>query len=149
MGTPIISIIVITVFINLSFSPTLYAGSAIYKHVDEDGRVTFTNRSVKGGQKVQSASQAPHSRAKTSNTPNHFPKVSQSTQKKREIKRREILEYELASEMKLFSDTRRDLSLIRSDAESHQQKEKIKQLQSKLTRHQNNIAAIKKELEKL
>ena len=127
----------------------LHAGSTIYKHVDKDGNITFTNRPIKGGEKVQTSPKSSSSRTYASKAIQHLPKKTIGTQNKRNIKRREILEHELATEMKLFSDTRRNLSRLRDNDVSNQQNEKIKQLHRKLLRHENNITAIKKELAKL
>ncbi|MCB1984342.1 MAG: DUF4124 domain-containing protein [Burkholderiales bacterium] len=140
---------IILIFLSLNFLPVLHAGSTIYKYVDKDGNITFTNRPLKGGQKILSAPKSPSSRTYISKAIKHIPKESVNPQNKREIKRREILEHELTIEMKLFSDTRKNLSVFSDDDADHQQNEKIKQLQRKLLRHENNITAIKKELAKL
>lgn len=148
---------IILAFLNLSFLSVTHAGSTIYKYVDQDGNITFTNRPVKGGQKIQTSpqrqpqpqSQSSRSKTYSSKTIRHFPKETAGTQNKRDIKRREILEHELATEMKLFSDARKNLSVLRGNDANHQQNEKFRQLQSKLLRHENNITALKKELAKL
>lgn len=148
MSTPII--LFIAAILSFSMSSIAHAGSAIYKHVDADGNITFTNRPVKGAQKMQSKQSNSGSRAAAiSVTPSHFPKVSIHTQQKRDIKRREILESELADEMKLSSDTRRFISLVSDTQETQQQQARIMRLKHKLQRHENNIASLKKELERL
>lgn len=134
---------------SFSMSSIAHAGSSIYKHVDADGRITFTNRLVKGAQKMQSRPNNAGTRAAVSITPSHFPKVSTNTQQKRDVKRREILENELADEMKLSSDTRRFISLVRNAQETQQQKARIKRLKNKLQRHESNITSLKRELERL
>lgn len=147
MGRPIV--LIIAVLLGTCMLSIAQAGSTIYKHVDEDGRIIFTNRPIKGAQKVQSSPNSSRSKAIVSVTPSHFPKVSVSAQQKRDVKRREILEHELADEMKLFSDTRRHISLVSNAQETQQQKERIKRLQKRLQRHESNIASLKRELEKL
>ncbi|SEN34118.1 DUF4124 domain-containing protein [Nitrosomonas marina] len=143
-------IVIFLVCMGLYSLPELVAGSAIYKYVDQDGNITFTNRPIKGGEKLQSSQQSPQSSRKTVL---HAPKQSYNStvqiQSKRELKRREILEHELATEMVLFTDTRKNLSLLNNDAELQLQKEKIQHLRSKMLRHKNNIKALKKELTKL
>ncbi|SET17505.1 protein of unknown function [Nitrosomonas marina] len=143
-------IVIILMCMGLNSLPELVAGSTIYKYVDQDGNITFTNRPIKGGEKLQSSQQPPQSSRKAVL---HIPKQSHNNtvqiQSKRELKRREILEHELATEMVLFTDTRRNLSLLNNEAEHQLQKEKIKQLRSKMLRHKNNITALKKELTKL
>lgn len=147
MSTP--SKFIILIFLSLNFWPELHAGSTIYKYVDKDGNITFTNRPIKGAQKIQTAPKSSSTRTYTAKAIQHFPKESISAQNKRDIKRREILEHELAAEMKLFSDTRKNLSMLRGSDADHQQNEKIKQLQRQLLRHENNITEIKKEIAKL
>ena len=147
MGTP--SIFIIFILLSFNFTPALHAGSTIYKHVDKDGNITFTNRPIKGGRKIQSAPQSSKPRISSSQTPTHFPKESVNTQNDRDIKRRAIIEHELATEMKLFSDTRKNLNALQSDHENFQQNDRFRQLQSKLLRHENNITALKMELTKL
>ena len=146
MSTP--SKFIILVFLSFNFLPVLHAGSTIYKHVDKDGNITFTNRPIKGAQKTRTAPQSSTVRPYVSKV-QPFPKETVSIQNKRDIKRREILKHELAVEMKLFSDARRNLSLLRGNDTDYQQNEEIRQLQHKLLRHENNISAIKKELAKL
>jgi hypothetical protein len=147
MGAPIILIALI--FLGFGFSATSHAGSAIYKHVDNDGRITFTNRPVKGGQKIRPTPRPSQSHTASIDVSRHFPKESVNVQKRRDIKRREILEHELATEMKLFSETREKLSLMRHDHENLQQKEIKRHFKNKLMRHEHNILALKKELKKL
>ncbi len=143
------SIFIIFILLSFNFTSALHAGSTIYKHVDKDGNITFTNRPLTGGQKFQSTLQSHRPQIASSKTLNHFPKESTNTQNKRDIQRRAILEHELATEMKLFSDIQRNLVTLHSDDENNRQKEKVRQLQSKLQRHQNNITALKMELTKL
>ncbi|GJL76166.1 MAG TPA: DUF4124 domain-containing protein [Nitrosomonas sp.] len=147
MGTP--SIFIILILLSFNFTSASHAGSTIYKHVDKDGNITFTNRPITGGQKFQSALQSHRPQISSPKTLNHFPKESVNTQNKRDINRRTILEHELATEMKLFSDTQKNLVTLHNDEENSRQKENVRQLQSKLQRHQNNITALKMELTKL
>ncbi|SER55449.1 protein of unknown function [Nitrosomonas sp. Nm51] len=142
-------LVIILLLLGLNSSPELVAGSTIYKHVDQDGNITFTNRPIKGGGKRQTSRQPPQSRKATLYTPKRSPDETVQIQNKREIKRREILEHELAAEMMLFSGAQRNLSLLKNDIERHRQEEKIRQLRTKIQRHESNITALKKELTKL
>lgn len=142
------NILVALVLWGFDFSTALQAGSGIYKHVDKDGRITFTNRPIKGGQQIKATPRSSRLQADSPAATDYFPKENMKLQKKRDIKRREILEHELALEMQLFSEARKNLSLMRHDHENPQQ-EKKRHLQTKLMRHENNIAALKKELDKL
>ena len=124
-------------FVAIAF-PLLYASSAqseIYKHVDEQGRVTYSNVPMKGGTKLnlEPLTTMPATRAKASSTPtpSSFPKVDSDTQKKRDGTRRDILEDELAGEEKLLADSTKTQS------------------KDEIALHERNIAALKKELANL
>lgn len=84
----------------------------IYKHVDSEGRVTYSNVKIKGAKKLdlepadtnfggdnsaasRETNRAPQ--AKTA-TPANFPKVDNGTQNQRDTKRKEILKAELEAE---------------------------------------------------
>ena len=90
----------------------------IYKYVDENGRVTYSNVPSKGAKKLDldplTSVPAPKPRlrsdapaAAASSTPADFPKVDADTQKKRDTTRRGILEEELRSEEKMLEEARR------------------------------------------
>lgn len=107
------------------------AHAEIYKHVDEQGRVTYSNVPMKGATKLnlEPLNTVPATRSKTSAaSPSGFPKVDGDTQKKRDDTRRKILEEELAAEEKMLADatTQRDATAI--------------------VLHEKNVAALKKEL---
>ncbi len=79
----------------------------IYKHVDTEGRVTYSNVPMKGAVKLnlEPLTTVPASRPKTSTaSPPGFPKVDGDTQKKRDDTRRKILEEELETEEKLLAE---------------------------------------------
>lgn len=126
----------------------------IYKYVDESGRVTYTNIPKKGAKKLDLD---PISAAKTRNStgPADFPKVDNQTQKKRDDLRKQILEDELSGEEKALADAQKTLNegekTRLSDETNNPQKylDRIKKLKSNVSRHQNNIAALKKELGQL
>lgn len=110
------------------------AQGEIYKHVDAQGRVTYSNVPIKGATKLnlEPLTTVPPPRAKASTpSPAGFPKVDNDTQKKRDDTRRKILEEELAAEEKLLADATRG-----------QSKEGIEL-------HEKNISALKKELANL
>ena len=142
-------ILIITVFLGMNLTSVVHAGSTIYKHVDTDGSITFTNRPIKGAQTIQSTPNSSRSQTIAAMRPAHFPKASVHVQQKRDVKRRQILENELAEEMKLFSETRRFISQISNGEETHQQKDRMRRLHNKLQRHESNIASLKRELERL
>jgi len=143
-----LGIYVFLVCLGCAVLPELHADSTIYKHVDEQGNITFTNRPIKGGQKLQGVQPSSASKALTVNIAKHIPKNNVYKQNKRDIKRREILEYELTTEKKLLIGARQHLSSLRNIG-NQQQKEKIRQLQNKMRRHKSNIIALRQELAKL
>ena len=85
----ILSGLVLSAFV-LSFS----AHAEIYKHVDAEGRVTYSNVKIKGAKKIVlepadtsfGGDNSPSRRANTtkSATPAGFPKVDSDTQKQRD-----------------------------------------------------------------
>lgn len=95
----------------LSLGYILCAQAGIYKHVDADGRVTYTDKPIKGAVKLDLeppvSSSAPAGKSATAKpTPSGFPKVEKSEQKQRDDKRREILEMELTAERKALENAK-------------------------------------------
>lgn len=106
----------------------------IYKHIDAQGRVTYSNVPIKGATKLnlEPLTTVPGPRAKTSTpTPANFPRVDADTQKKRDDTRRKILEEELATEEKLL--------VVATKGQSREE----------IELHEKNISALKKELSNL
>lgn len=145
-----LSVIFVTVL--LGFTPVTVAGKEIYKLVDKDGNITFTNRPTRHAQKINLASFSGSASTHTANTvtqkPISAPSIKSNAQKERDGTRRQILEKELHSENKLLFDTKQSLSQI-SQSNDNLQDGKIAQLKSKLFLHQRNISALKKELSRL
>jgi hypothetical protein len=115
----------------LAFFAMNAAHAEIYKQVDAQGRVTYSNVPMKGATKLnlEPLNTVPASRPKTSvAAPSGFPKVDGDTQKKRDDTRRRILEEELATEEKMLAEatTQKDATAI--------------------ALHEKNVAALKKEL---
>lgn len=142
-----LSLIFVTML--LGFLSSAVAGKDIYKFVDKDGNITFTNRPVRNAQKINIASYSRNSgtvitqRSSTASAPS----VKNNTQKERDGTRRQILEKELHSENKLLFDTQQSLSQMSKNDENFQD-DKVVQLKNKLYLHQRNISALKKELSK-
>lgn len=145
-----LSVIFVTVL--LGFTSVTVAGKEIYKLVDKDGNITFTNRPTRHAQKVNLASFSGNANTRSADTviqkPTSAPSIKSNAQKERDGTRRQILEKELHSENKLLSDTKQSLSQI-SQSDDSLQDGKIAQLKSKLFLHQRNISALKKELSRL
>lgn len=142
------------------------AFAEIYKHVDADGRVTYSNVPMKGATKLEleppvTSSPPPPKPAKTP-TPANFPRVDKGEQKQRDDKRRQILEEELAAERQALEDAKNALAEGEKDPEVFRTKgkdgktvvrrnvaryqEKIAQLQENVDLHQKNIELLEKEI---
>lgn len=110
------------------------AHSEIYKHVDDQGKVTYSNVPMKGGTRLnlEPLNTVPATRAKTSTpSPAGFPKIGNDTQKQRDGTRRKILEDELANEEKLLASSQKGNTKEEIDL------------------HTRNVGALKKELANL
>lgn len=127
------------------------AAAEIYKYVDENGRITYTNIPKKGSKKLDLD---PISAAKTRNSsgPADFPKVDNYTQKKRDYLRKQILQDELANEEKAFAEAQKALkegeaTRIGDEVRNNQKYlDRVKRLKDNVSLHERNIAALKKEL---
>ena len=127
------------------------AAAEIYKYVDENGRITYTNIPKKGAKKLDLD---PISAAKTRNNtgPDNFPKVDNQTQKKRDDLRKQILQNELASEEKSLTDAQKILkegeaTRLGDEARNYQKfLDRVKKLKDNVSLHERNIAALTKEL---
>ncbi|WP_240143475.1 DUF4124 domain-containing protein [Nitrosomonas sp. JL21] len=123
------------------------AGADIYKYVDKDGNITFTNRRISNGQKISLASFSRNAGQSLSRSKHSPSKITSNNE--RDITRRQILEKELATEEKLFTETQTSLTQIKDNENTGILPEKSVQLKNKLFLHQRNIAALRKELSKL
>ena len=147
----------------LGFNGTTTA--EIYKKVDENGHVTYSNVPIKGGVKlnveppVSTAPETPTARprAKTP-TPANFPRVDRETQTKRDDKRKQILLEELEAEKKALEEARvaytegeavpevfrtKDGKVRRNVAKYD---EKMQRLKATVDAHERNIELLQKEL---
>ena len=154
--------LIILVLMVLWYASAGFADTGIYKHTDGQGRITYLNQSVKGGEKLSTvtASLKPGSN-KVRKGAFRFPKVDRKTQNQRDSMRRQILENELAAEIKLLSYERKVLSKVyanakktkksisQSDLYQAKYQAKVKLIQNKVRLHERNIAALKKELANL
>lgn len=144
-----------------------YAGWAqadIYKRVDADGHVTYSNAPLKGSKRIHLAplsTFSAHSHKKDGkDSAAEFPRVDSATQQGRDKTRRQILEDELAAEEKALTEARNDLQASAERPEviadkdgkvypnEAKQVEKMNALQVQVQLHEKNIAALKTELSK-
>jgi len=133
---------------------TANAQTTIYRHVDSDGRITYANKPIKGANKLQIITPMSKSVA-TINARKVLPAVSDTTQNKRDITRRQILENELTLEMELLVNARHqqllarnslNADLIQSRHEATQYKKNTQHIRDQILLHERNILALKKEL---
>ena len=148
----------------------------IYKHVDAEGRVTYSNVKIKGAKKLalepadtsfgtgasnsdsneaNSVKRAPATRTAT---PANFPKVDANTQNQRDGKRKDILQSELNGEKKALEEAKAAYAEGAAKPEVYRTKEgkifrnvpkfdeKMKNLQAEVDAHQRNIELLQKEI---
>lgn len=148
-----------------------YAAMAeIYKHVDADGNVTYSNVPMKGATKLDIEPSAPSGgaapKASKTPTPANFPRVDKSEQKQRDDKRRQILEEELAAEREALEEAKKNLAEGENDPEVFKStvkgkdgkpvvvtrrnvakfQEKMERLQENVSLHEKNIELLEKEI---
>lgn len=133
------------------------ASAEIYKHVDKEGRITYSNTPMNGAKKLY-LDPAPAQPKPRVATPDGFPKVARKVQQQRDLKHREILVEELAAEEKLLLDARQVLkkseaspeifkiSPIQSKHNVVNSEEQMKRLREQVLLHENNMVALKREL---
>jgi hypothetical protein len=155
----------------LLLSPML-AGKAyaeIYKRVDANGRVTYSNEKTKGATRLDfdlTTSNINSSRNniptnKRSATPESFPRVDKNTQSLRDDKRRDILQSELAAEKSALAQAQKAYTAGESNPEVfvtpagatfrnvNKFQEKMQPLQADVDSHQKNIELLQKEIDAL
>ncbi|MDO9203855.1 DUF4124 domain-containing protein [Methylotenera sp.] len=154
-----------------------FSGSAfaeIYKRVDADGRITYSNIKTKGATRLDfdpDANTISNSRPKgtdsapsankRSPTPESFPRVDKQTQNQRDSKRQDILQSELDAEKVALEEAKKAYAEGESKPEVYKAangatmrnvpkfQEKMKSLQADVDSHENNIKLLQKELDNL
>lgn len=153
---------------------SINAMAEIYKHVDADGRITYTNIKTKGATRldidpdanvIKNTPSSTKSNSGASNnrttTPSNFPKVDKETQANRDGKRHEILQSELDAEKAALEEAKKAYAEGEANPEMVRHangktfrnmakyNEKMKNLQADVDAHENNIKLLEKELEAL
>ena len=145
----------------------------IYKTIDANGNVTYSNVKLKGAKKLNlEPADTSFGTSSTSGsggdgkrplqaknpTPASFPKVDAGTQNQRDGKRKEILQGELDAEKKALDDAKKAYTEGESNPEVFKTKdgktlrnvpkfeEKMKSLQADVDAHQRNIDLLTKEI---
>jgi Domain of unknown function (DUF4124) len=159
-----------------AFLTPVLAQAEIYKQVDSEGRVTYSNVKLKGAKRLDieqadtnfgGSSEGSSSggasvprrapQAKTP-TPASFPKVDAGTQNQRDGKRKEVLASELDAEKAALENAKKAYSEGEGVLEVHKTaggktirnvekyNEKMKGLQAEVDAHQRNIDLLNKEI---
>ncbi len=143
--------------------PAAPARAEIYRYVDENGQVTFTDVYRKGAQKIElpgAPSALPAGRGgaprRTSYTPSpaDFPRIDAATQKRRDDIRRQVLEDEIAGERRNADEARRQLVLGERPQPGERVTDatyldRVTRLRATLQQHERNVSAIQRELANL
>jgi Domain of unknown function (DUF4124) len=158
----------LSIFLSVLMLPQL-THAEIYKHVDAEGRITYSNVKIKGAKKLQlepadtsfgndTSGETKRAPATRTATPASFPKVDAGTQNQRDGKRKEILQGELDAEKKALDDAKKAYEEGASNPEVFKTKdgktlrnvpkfqEKMKGLQAEVDAHQRNIELLEKEI---
>ncbi|OIR02483.1 hypothetical protein GALL_154340 [mine drainage metagenome] len=149
------------------------AFAEIYKRIDADGRITYSNIKTKGATRLEldpDSNTISNDRARTSGTdtrskrttsPEGFPRVDKNTQNQRDSKRKEILQNELESEKTALAEAQKAYAEGEANPEVYKTKdgatfrnvakfeEKMKPLQADVDSHEKNIELLQKELDSL
>lgn len=156
----------------ISLTASSAAVAEIYKHVDADGRVTYSNIKSKGATRLEidpDASNISNDRAKAKSssaskrtaTPDSFPRVDKDMQNQRDGKRRSILQNELDAEKAALEEAKKAYTEGESNPEVYRTAsgqtyrnvpkfdEKMKALKENVDNHQKNIELLQKELDSL
>ena len=134
----------------------------IYKYVDENGQVTFTDVYRKGAKRIDlpgaptplpADSKAPR-RASYNASPANFPRIDAGTQKRRDDIRRQVLQDEIAGERRNADEARRQLTLGErlqpgERATDATYLSRVKKLQATVQQHEQNVTSIQRELANL
>ncbi len=134
----------------------------IYKYVDENGQVTFTDVYRKGARRIDlpgapaplpDAGKAPR-RASSAPSPADFPRIDAGTQKHRDDIRRRVLEDEISSERRNADEARRQQALGErlqpgERATDATYLNRVSKLRATVQQHEQNVSSIQRELANL
>jgi hypothetical protein len=137
------------------------AHAEIYKYVDENGQVTFTDVYRKGAKRIElpgAPAPLPHSGKAparvSSPSPANFPRIDAGTQKRRDDIRRQVLQDEIDGERRNADDARRQLALGErlqpgERATDASYLSRVNRLRASVKQHEQNIVSIQRELANL
>ena len=134
----------------------------IYKYVDENGQVTFTDVYRKGAKRIElpgapaplSAGDKAPRRASYNPSPVDFPRIDAGTQKRRDDIRRQVLQDEIAGERRNADEARRQLALGERLQPGERATDttyinRVNKLRATVQQHEQNVASIQRELANL
>jgi hypothetical protein len=147
----------------LAAGATAHAQSAVYKCVDENGRVEYTDVNKRGCKMIEGPTYiaAPPARrgppamrqggAQASVGPASFPRVDSAQQRARDDDRREILNDELRNEQKKLADQKRDFNNGEPERQGNERnyakyQERVAQMRDDIGRTERNIEALQREI---
>lgn len=146
---------------SILLSPMAWA--EIYKNVDANGHITYSNVPSKGAKKLDlepPANTGFDSKPRTRTpTPSDFPRVDKQTQVQRDQKRRKILEDELTTEKKVLEDAKKAYAESQANAEFFRANnlkepgniikfdENLKRQEAEVEAHKKNVELLQKELD--
>jgi hypothetical protein len=148
----------------LSLLLVVPAHAEIYKYVDENGNVTFTDVYKKGAKRIEmpgapatlpsARAPSPKKRASYTPSPADFPRIDAGTQQRRDDIRRQVLQDEIATERGNADEARRQLALGErvqpgERATDSTYLNRVKRLRQSVDQHEQNISAIQRELANL
>jgi len=138
------------------------AQAEIYKYVDENGQVTFTDVYRKGAKRIDMpgapaplpAGEKSPRKASYNPSPADFPRIDAGTQKRRDDIRRQVLEDEIAGERRNADEARRQLTLGErlqpgERATDSTYLNRVNTLRSTVQQHEQNVISIQRELANL
>lgn len=144
-----------------------HAQAAVYKCVDEQGRVEFTDTARRGCKVLDLPGYAPPPPPRASApipavrpmsqgpaaavTPASFPRVDTAQQRARDDDRREILNDELRTEQKKLADLRRDFNKGEPERQGNERnyakyQERVASMRDEIGRTERNIEALQREI---
>ncbi len=149
--------------LSLMILPVL-AQAEIYKYVDENGQVTFTDVYKRGAKRLDmpggpvglssGGSDKPQKRAFYNPSPTNFPRIDTATQRKRDDIRRQVLQDEVSTERKNADEARRQMALGErlqpgERASDSTYLNRVKKLRDTIAQHDQNVSAIQREINNL
>ncbi|MBQ5947109.1 DUF4124 domain-containing protein [Massilia sp. ST3] len=159
--------------VGIAFSNTAAAQTPVYKCIDGEGRVEFTDSSRKGCKLLDlgyTPPAAPRASAPipavstpavrqssppaASASPASFPRVDSAQQRARDDDRREILHDELRSEEKKLADLKRDFNNGEPERQGNERnyakyQERVSGMRDDINRSERNVEALRREIANL